>query len=82
MSERERKVQEMEMKGIIEHSILCEDAEIYRGGVRWRDSERERKILLRDIQSENDSGLNSLPDSALELTAGAVSGWSSSGATG
>lgn len=72
----------MEMKGIIEHSILCEDAEIYRGGVKVeRQRERERKIL-RDIQSENDSGLNSLPDSAPELTAGAVSGWSSSGATG
>lgn len=58
----------MEMKGIIEHSILCEDAEIYRGRVRQGDSEREGEIL-RDTQSENDSGLNSLPDSAPELTA-------------
>lgn len=51
----------MEMKGIIEHSILWEDAEIYRG--RGRCREREREIL--EIYTENGSGLSSLP----ELTA-------------
>lgn len=28
----------MEMKGIIEHSILCEDVEIYRGWVSYRET--------------------------------------------
>lgn len=51
----------MEMKGIIEHSILWEDGEIYRGRGRYR--EREREIL--EIYTENGSRLSSLP----ELTA-------------
>lgn len=39
----------MKMKGIIEHSILWEDAEIYRGRVRYRVRE---KITDRDGEQQ------------------------------
>ncbi len=42
-----QKVKEMEMKGIIEHSILREDAEIYRGRARYREGGN-----IKGIQSE------------------------------
>lgn len=37
----------MEMKGIIEHSILCENAEIYRGRVRHRREGKNIKDMQR-----------------------------------
>ena len=56
----------MEMKGFIEHSILSEDAEIYRDRVSYREREN-----ITDF-SQSGTGLSSffilVPDTVPELT--------------